>query len=156
MLDGACGTLRECAPENIDSSNGFDVTINVCDVSLCNDECDDCGQCIDATTSLMPTTTEEATTTTTTPPPPECEYSGQTFEYPGSCRDYFLCQEDGNAVVFNCCPYVYNPYQDSCVPEEVGGDLCGEDDVCSGAPNLNRGTSLYLVVMITLTIPLIS
>ena len=126
MLDGACGTLRECAPENIDSSHGFDVTINVCDVSLCNDECDDCGQCIDATTTLMPPTTEEATTTT--PPPPECEYTGQTFPSLDSCRKYYECLADGTWKVFNCCPDVYDPAQEACIPDDAAGDLCSDND----------------------------
>merc|ERR1712214_148371 len=44
------------------------------------------------TTKTTTTTTAPTTaTTTTTPPPPECEYTGQTFEYPGSCRKYFYC-----------------------------------------------------------------
>ena len=57
-------------------------------------------------------------------------HPGQTFEYPGSCRKYFYCLEDGTSLVFDCCPGVYNPVQDACVPEEVGGELCSEDDVC--------------------------
>ena len=125
----------------------------MCDAALCNDDCDGCGTCNDATSTLMPPTTEEPTT----PPPPECEgNAGQTFEYPGSCRDYFLCLEDGTSVVYSCCPKVYNPNQDSCVPEEVGGDLCSEDDVCSGAPNLNLSTFMWIVVLVPIMSKLIS
>ena len=30
----------------------------------------------------------------TGPSPPVCEYPGQTFQYPGSCRQYWICQSD--------------------------------------------------------------
>merc|ERR1712038_1544054 len=56
-------------------------------------------------TTTTPTTTSSTTTTTTTttttPPPPECEYVGQTFEYPGSCRKYFFCKPDLTSVIFD-------------------------------------------------------
>jgi len=81
------------------------------------------------TTTAVPTTiTTTAPPTTTTQYPPDCEYTGQTLPYPESCRKYYECLADSTWMVFDCCPGVYDPTSDACVSEEVGGDLCGEDD----------------------------
>ena len=66
---------------------------------------------------------------TTTPQfPPDCEYTGQTLPNPLSCRKYYECLADGSWGEFNCCPNVFNPELETCVTEEEGGELCGEDD----------------------------
>merc|ERR1711934_130961 len=81
------------------------------------------------TTTAPPTTiTTTAPPTTTTQYPPDCEYTGQTLPYPESCRKYYECLADSTWMVFDCCPGVYDPTSDACVSEEVGGDLCDEDD----------------------------
>ena len=64
--------------------------------------------------------------------PPQCEYTGQTFEYPGSCRKYYLCLADGTIELSNCCPNgVFDPIGETCIPElSDGSDLCNDDDTC--------------------------
>jgi len=67
--------------------------------------------------------------------PPQCEYTGQTFEYPGSCRKYYLCLADGTIELNDCCPDVFGPLDHSkvgetCVPEGDGGYICNDDDTC--------------------------
>ena len=71
---------------------------------------------------------DTTTTTTEIPFPPECEYTGQTLANPLSCRKYYECLADGSWGEFNCCPNVFNPDLETCVTEEEGGELCGEDD----------------------------
>ena len=61
-----------------------------------------------------------------TPPPPECQTVGQTFEYPGSCRNYYLCDADLHAEKWSCCPDVYVADAGGCLPE----DLIAIDEVC--------------------------
>ena len=72
--------------------------------------------------------------------PPQCETTGQTFEYPGSCRMYYLCLTAGNitfASLQNCCEYnspdlaVWDPILEACIPEDDGGYLCNDEDICS-------------------------
>ena len=64
--------------------------------------------------------------------PPECEFTGQTFEYPGSCRKYYLCLTDGTIELNDCCPNgVFDPVEETCIPElSDGSDLCNNDDTC--------------------------
>ena len=62
--------------------------------------------------------------------PPQCEYTGQTFEYPGSCRKYYLCLADGTIELDDCCPDVFDPIGEICIPEEDGGNLCNDVDTC--------------------------
>ena len=65
--------------------------------------------------------------------PPECQYTGQTFEYPGSCRKYWICKADGTADVFDCCPDVYVPDAEACLSEDVVvvDAVCHSEDVCA-------------------------
>lgn len=67
------------------------------------------------------------------PTPPACEFSGQTFEYPGSCRLYYVCGVDGSIAVADCCPGVYSPYlkPPPCVSEDEAPSICNSEDVCS-------------------------
>ena len=69
----------------------------------------------------------------TGPALPECEYPGQTFQYPGSCRKYWLCQSDGTVDIMDCCPDVYLPDADTCVSEDVVvvDSVCHSEDICS-------------------------
>ena len=63
--------------------------------------------------------------------PPQCEFTGQTFEYPGSCRKYYICLADGTVELADCCPDVYNPIEKSCVSEADGSwYLCNDEDNC--------------------------
>ena len=64
--------------------------------------------------------------------PPECEYTGQTFEYPGSCRKYWLCLDDGTVDVFDCCPDVYVADAGACLSEDavIVDAVCHSEDVC--------------------------
>ena len=62
--------------------------------------------------------------------PPQCEYTGQTFEHPGSCRKYYLCLADGTIELDDCCPDVFDPVGETCIPEEDGGNLCNDVDTC--------------------------
>ena len=66
-------------------------------------------------------------------PPPECQYTGQTFEYPGSCRKYWICKADGTVDVFDCCPDVYVPDAEACLSEDVVvvDAVCHSEDVCA-------------------------
>ena len=68
------------------------------------------------------------------PTPPECEFPGQTFQYPGSCRQYWLCQTDGTVDILDCCPDVYLPDADACVSEDVVivDSICNSQDRCFG------------------------
>ena len=44
-------------------------------------------------------------------------------------------------MVFNCCPDVYDPTQDTCIPEDEAGDLCSENDEgCSDLPTTTTMT----------------
>ena len=61
---------------------------------------------------------------------PQCEYTGQTFEYPGSCRKYYLCLADGTIELDDCCPDVFDPVGEICVSEEDEGNLCNDVDTC--------------------------
>merc|ERR1719264_967992 len=65
--------------------------------------------------------------------PPLCEYPGQTFQYPGSCRQYWLCQVDGSVEVEDCCPDVYVPDAEACLSEDlvVVDAVCHSEDVCA-------------------------
>ena len=68
-----------------------------------------------------------------TPALPECQFVGQTFEYPGSCRLYYLCQSDGTIEVMSCCPDIFSPSAEACITEaEADVDfLCHSEDVCA-------------------------
>ena len=65
---------------------------------------------------------------------PDCEYPGQTLEYPGSCRFYYLCLEDGLVGGRSCCPGVYSPTVQGCVSEDEADveSLCPSEDDCLG------------------------
>ena len=63
--------------------------------------------------------------------PPQCEFTGQSFEYPGSCRKYYICLADGTVDIFDCCPDVYSPVNKACVSEADGNYLCHDEDNCS-------------------------
>ena len=67
-----------------------------------------------------------------TPALPECQFVGQTFEYPGSCRLYYLCLSDGTIGTMSCCPGIYSPSAKACISEEEGDVdfLCNASDVC--------------------------
>ena len=67
------------------------------------------------------------------PLPPACEFTGQTFEYPGSCRKYWLCLADGTVDVFDCCPDVYVPDAQTCLSEDlvIVDAVCHSEDVCT-------------------------
>ena len=69
----------------------------------------------------------------TGPTPPECEFPGQTFQYPGSCRQYWLCQTDGTVDIMDCCPDVYLPDADACVSEDlvIVDSICHSEDICA-------------------------
>ena len=69
----------------------------------------------------------------TGPTPPECEYPDQTFQYPGSCRKYWLCQSDGTVDILDCCPDVYLPDADACVSEDlvIVDSICHSEDTCA-------------------------
>ena len=67
------------------------------------------------------------------PTPPMCEYDGQTYEFPGSCRLYYLCPNDGPIEITSCCPGgVYSPSVGGCVSEEEAEfeSLCAPLDIC--------------------------
>ena len=65
--------------------------------------------------------------------PPECQYTGQTFEYPGSCRKYWICKADGTVDVSDCCPDVYVPDAEACLSEDavVVDAVCHSEDICA-------------------------
>ena len=67
-----------------------------------------------------------------TPALPECEFVGQTIEYPGSCRLYYLCQSDGTLEIMSCCPDIFSPSAEACISEEEADVefLCNSEDVC--------------------------
>ena len=66
------------------------------------------------------------------PEVPECEFPGQTFQYPGSCRQYWFCQPDGTVDILDCCPDVYDPNAGACLSEDqvVIEDICPAGDMC--------------------------
>ena len=66
------------------------------------------------------------------PSPPVCEYPG-TFQYPGSCRQYWACQSDGTTEIGNCCPGVYLPDAEACISEDVVivESVCHSEDICA-------------------------
>jgi len=66
------------------------------------------------------------------PTPPECQSEGQTFEYPGSCRDYYLCDSNLVASKTSCCPDIYVAEAEACLPEEMVtlGEICPSEDTC--------------------------
>ena len=68
-----------------------------------------------------------------TPELPECEYPGQMFQYPGSCRKYWLCLADGTVEVQDCCPDVYLPDAEACLSEDliVVDTVCHSEDMCA-------------------------
>lgn len=63
--------------------------------------------------------------------PPQCEETGQTFEYPGSCRKYYLCEANGTIELLDCCPDAFDPTSEACVSEDESGNLCNEEDTCA-------------------------
>ena len=65
--------------------------------------------------------------------PPMCQFDGQTYEYPGSCRLYYQCPNDGPIEVASCCPGVYSPSAEACISEDEAdvGALCPPKDLCS-------------------------
>lgn len=68
-----------------------------------------------------------------TPPLPNCEFPGQTFQYPGSCRQYWLCQSDSTVDILDCCPDFYVPDAEACLGEDevVVDSICPADDTCN-------------------------
>ena len=67
-----------------------------------------------------------------TPAIPECEYVGQVFEFPGSCRDYYYCGPDGTVSKNSCCPDVFVAEAQACLPEDlvVVEEICPSEDAC--------------------------
>merc|ERR1712150_326355 len=67
-----------------------------------------------------------------TPAIPECEYVGQVFEFPGSCRDYYYCGSDGAVSKNSCCPDVFVAEAEARLSEDlvVLGEICPSEDVC--------------------------
>ena len=65
--------------------------------------------------------------------PPMCEADGVTYEYPGSCRLYYQCPNDGPIEVASCCPGIYSPSAEACISEDEAdvGALCAPKDLCS-------------------------
>ena len=68
------------------------------------------------------------------PTPPDC-YDG-TYEFPGSCRLYYLCRE-GSISIESCCPGIFSPSpgaggNGTCIAEDEAdvGDLCAPLDIC--------------------------
>ena len=63
---------------------------------------------------------------------PECEYVGQVFEFPGSCRDYYYCGTDGTVSKNSCCPDVFVAEDEACLQEDLVnvGEICPSEDVC--------------------------
>ena len=66
-------------------------------------------------------------------PLPDCQYPGQTLEYPGSCRFYYICMADGLVGVRSCCPGLYSPTDHVCVSEDEADveNICHSEDVCT-------------------------
>ena len=66
-------------------------------------------------------------------PLPDCQYPGQTLEYPGSCRFYNICMADGLVGVRSCCPGLYSPTDHVCVSEDEADveNICHSEDVCT-------------------------
>ena len=67
-----------------------------------------------------------------TPAIPECQYVGQVFEFPGSCRDYYYCGPDGTVSKNSCCPDVFVAEAQACLPEDlvVVEEICPSEDAC--------------------------
>ena len=67
-----------------------------------------------------------------TPSIPECEYVGQVFEYPGSCRYYYNCNSDGTVSKNSCCPDVFVADDEACLSEDlvVVEEICHSEDTC--------------------------
>merc|ERR1712154_410091 len=63
---------------------------------------------------------------------PECQSEGQTFEYPGSCREYYQCDSNLVASKMSCCPDVWVVEAEACLPEDLVTveELCPSEDVC--------------------------
>ena len=76
--------------------------------------------------------------------PPECEFTGQSFEYPGSCRKYYICLADGTIELNDCCPDVYDPTVEACVTEADGVYLCNDEDNCSTKMSYGEGQDFLL------------
>ena len=66
------------------------------------------------------------------PTPPPCQFDGQTYEFPGSCRLYYLCPDDGPIEITSCCPGIYSPSTGTCISEDEAdvGALCASLDIC--------------------------
>ena len=66
------------------------------------------------------------------PTPPFCQFDGQTHEFPGSCRLYWLCGNDGPIGIESCCPGAYSPSAGTCISEEEADAdaVCAPLDVC--------------------------
>ena len=67
-----------------------------------------------------------------TPAIPECQYVGQVFEFPGSCRNYYYCGSDRTVSKNSCCPGVFVAEAEACLPEDLVnvGEICPSEDVC--------------------------
>ena len=59
-------------------------------------------------------------------------FTGQTLQYPGSCRKYYLCNSDLVATEMSCCPGVYDQDTEACLPEDLVNieNICPSEDVC--------------------------
>ena len=126
-FQGKCVGTSTCFWYTYSASAGDCTLFSECQ-GFSDQNCADCvsGQpaCIFAADANAGTTT----TTTTSSYPPECEYTGQTFPSLDSCREYYECLADGTWKVFNCCPDVYDPAQEACIPDDAAGDLCSDND----------------------------
>ena len=73
-----------------------------------------------------------------TRPLPDCEFPGQTLEYPGSCRFYYICMSDGLVGVRSCCPALYSPTDNVCISEDEVDveNICPSEDVCTSTSSV--------------------
>lgn len=64
--------------------------------------------------------------------PPPCQFDGQTYEFPGSCRLYYQCPNDGPIEITSCCPGLYSPSAGACISEDEANvdAVCAPLDIC--------------------------
>ena len=77
------------------------------------------------------TTEDNSTDDVTAPGEGDCEYTGQTFPYPGDCHMYYICLPDGSGgydvEIFDCGTLVYDPNTGACVFPDPDDDLCQDE-----------------------------
>merc|ERR1712038_398403 len=66
------------------------------------------------------------------PTAPMCQFDGQTYEFPGSCRLYWKCPNDGPIEIASCCPGAYAPSAQACIDEDEADvdAICAPLDIC--------------------------